>query len=54
MIRLSYVVLVSAFLLGACSQSKMFDNNCSGNGFFKNPGYCSGDFNAYAGPWSKR
>jgi hypothetical protein len=45
-------VLSGLLLMGACADSMVFDNNCSGNGFIKNPTYCTTLFHPNAGPWA--
>jgi hypothetical protein len=53
MIKRSPMILVAALLLlTACSESRIFDTNCSGNGMISNPDYCTGTLHPYAGPWS--
>ena len=55
MIKRSHLILaVSLLLLAACSESRLFDTNCSGNGMITNGGYCTGTLHPYAGPWSTR
>jgi hypothetical protein len=39
-------------LAGCASESRLFDNNCSGNGWITNVGYCENDLHPNAGPWS--
>ena len=52
-------MILAATLLAGCSvsmegaslsESKWVDNNCTGNGFLKNPDWCSG--HASMGPYS--
>lgn len=47
------VLLAGLLALGACSiDSQIFDNNCSGNGWFSDQKYCTEDFKPYAGPYA--
>jgi hypothetical protein len=39
-------------LAGCASESRLFDNNCSGNGFITNVNYCKNDLHPNAGPWA--
>jgi hypothetical protein len=42
-------------VVAACdSSSRIFDNNCSGNSMIENPGYCTGNFHANAGPFAAK
>lgn len=53
--RRSQLILVAGLLLlTACAESRIFDTNCSGNGWISNPGYCTDTLHPYAGPWSTR
>lgn len=46
-------LLGGLLLLGACSSdSKIFDNNCTGNAMVENPDYCTGTLHPNAGPWA--
>ena len=45
-------MLGTLLLLGACTDSKVFDNNCSGNAMIENPDYCTGTLHPNAGPWA--
>jgi hypothetical protein len=47
-------IVASLLLLGACSESRLFDTNCSGNGMITNAGYCTDTLHPFAGPWSTR
>jgi len=49
---LPVALLTSLLTLGACSESSVFDTNCSGNGAIENPDYCTGTLHPNAGPWS--
>jgi hypothetical protein len=52
--RSQLILVASLLLLTACAESRIFDTNCSGNGWISNPGYCTGTLHPYAGPWSTR
>ena len=62
MTRLAAIaVILGATLLAGCSVSKdgvsmsefkWVDNNCTGNGFLKNPDWCANDFHASMGPYT--
>ena len=49
------VLLLGLGVLAACaSESRIIDNNCSGNGWITNVGYCTNHLHPDAGPWSGR
>jgi hypothetical protein len=62
MTRLTAVAIVlGAMLLAGCtvskegaslSEFKWIDNNCTGNGYIKNPSWCTNDFHASMGPYA--
>lgn len=55
MIRRRHIIIAaSLLLLSACAESRIFDTNCSGNGWITNAGYCTDTLHPYAGPWSNR
>jgi hypothetical protein len=54
-------IVLGATLVAGCtvstegaslSESKWVDNNCTGNGFLKNPDWCAGEFGASMGPYA--
>jgi hypothetical protein len=45
-------VFSGLLLMSACAADKVFDNNCSGDGFISNPTYCTDIFHPNAGPWA--
>jgi hypothetical protein len=56
-------IILGATLLAGCSVSqegaslsefKWIDNNCTGNGYIKNPSWCENDFGASMGPYTGR
>jgi hypothetical protein len=53
---LTVTVMGAMLLLAACdlSSSRIFDNNCSGNGMIKNPTYCTGTLHPNAGPYAAK
>ncbi|WP_119301587.1 hypothetical protein [Dongia deserti] len=63
MTRLTVLAFIcGASLLAGCSVSRegaslseysFIDNNCSGNGSFRNEAWCEGDFGPSAGPYAK-
>jgi hypothetical protein len=54
--KILQLALVAGLLaLGACtSTSRIFDNNCSGNGGMSSADYCMNDFKPHSGPWADR
>ncbi len=47
------VLLLGLSVLAGCvSESRIFDNNCSGNGWITNVGYCQNELHPNAGPWA--
>jgi hypothetical protein len=47
------LALVGGMLaLGGCADSKIFDNNCTGNAMIENPQYCTDTLHPNAGPWA--
>lgn len=50
------VLLVSGCMVSkdgaSLSESKWVDNNCTGNGYIKNPSWCAGEFGASMGPYA--
>jgi len=62
MTRLTVTAIVlGATLLAGCSvsqdgvslsESKWIDNNCTGNGYIKNPSWCADGLHASAGPYT--
>jgi hypothetical protein len=50
---LTLTVMGAMLLLTACdSSSRIFDNNCTGDGMIKNPSYCTGTLHPNAGPYA--
>ena len=56
-------IILGATLLAGCSVSKegfslseykFIDNNCTGNGFIKNPAWCSDGLKASMGPYAAK
>lgn len=48
-------LIAGLLMLGACtSTSRIFDNNCSGNGGISSADYCTETLKPYAGPWADR
>ncbi|HET6158569.1 MAG TPA: hypothetical protein VFE34_09510 [Dongiaceae bacterium] len=56
-------IILGATLLAGCavsqdgaslSETKWIDNNCTGNGYIKNPSWCSKDFHASMGPYAAK
>jgi hypothetical protein len=56
-------VILGAAMLAGCSVSKegvslseykWVDNNCSGNGFIKNPGWCADTLHPSMGPYAAK
>ncbi len=46
-------LLLGLGVLAACaSESRIFDNNCSGNGWITNADYCRNDLHPNGGPWA--
>ena len=54
-------IILGATLLAGCSVSKegfsmseykLIDNNCTGNGFIKNPEWCADGLHASMGPYT--
>ncbi|HEX9448011.1 MAG TPA: hypothetical protein VF920_08520 [Dongiaceae bacterium] len=53
--RLTLTLMAALLLLTACeSSSRLFDNNCTGNGMIQNPGYCSSVLHPNAGPYANK
>lgn len=50
--RVLALVLGLSVLAGCASESRLFDNNCSGNGWITSPDYCKNDLHPNAGPWA--
>ena len=48
------LLLGLGILAGCVSESKIFDNNCSGNGMITSVSYCKNDLHPNAGPWANR
>jgi len=55
------VLLVGAVLVAGCSvsmdgvslsENKWVDNNCTGNGYVKNPAWCADGLHASMGPYA--
>lgn len=55
------MILAATFLVAGCtfskegtslSETKWVDNNCTGNGYLKNPDWCAGSFGASMGPYT--
>jgi hypothetical protein len=60
---IAMAIILGTTLLAGCSVSqegvsmsefKWIDNNCTGNGFIKNPDWCSKDFHASMGPYANK
>jgi hypothetical protein len=52
--RSQLILAAGLLLLTACAESRIFDTNCSGNGWISSPNYCTDNLHPYAGPWSTR
>jgi hypothetical protein len=56
-------IILAATLLAGCSvskdgvsisESKWIDNNCTGNGYIKNPAWCADGLHASMGPYAAK